>query len=239
MNLLLFLVVPSTASLLCWFKMTPKLSQIATFVSSTAILGMSVVNALWVVHGHKPPGVPGWLELDGLSALILLLVSWIALTSTIFSFAYASHIAHTPARIRSYYGHLNLFVFALVAVPVLVEPNLVWIAVELTALFSVLLVGFEDTRQALEAAWKYIVLMFMSAAIALLGFLMLFEAAQQAGGGVFTWAGLRTIAPQLPPVLTETAFLFVLIGFGTKSGLVPMHTWLPDAHSHATRNSSR
>jgi hydrogenase-4 component F len=95
------------------------------------------------------------------------------------------------------------------------------------------LVGFEDTRQALEAAWKYIVLMFMGAAIALLGFLMLFEAAQQAGGDVFTWAGLRAIAPRLPPVLTETAFLFVLIGFGTKSGFVPMHTWLPDAHSQA------
>ncbi len=73
----------------------------------------------------------------------------------------------------------------------------------------------------------------MGAAIALLGFLLLFAAMEAAGGGVYTWRGLLAAAPRMPPALLQTAFVLILVGFGTKVGLVPMHTWLPDAHSQA------
>jgi hydrogenase-4 component F len=109
----------------------------------------------------------------------------------------------------------------------------VWIAIEFTSLFSVLLVAFDNTHAALEAAWKYIALMFMGAAIALLGFFILFWAQQQAGGGHYSWEGLRAIASRMPPVLVMAAFVLILVGLGTKVGFVPMHTWLPDAHSQA------
>jgi len=114
-----------------------------------------------------------------------------------------------------------------------VEPTLVWIVVELTTLCSALLVCFEDTREALEAAWKYVVLSLMGAAVALLGFLILFAAMQAAGGEIYTWAGLTASASKMPLILLQTAFLLILVGLGTKVGLVPMHTWLPDAHSQA------
>ncbi|MGE3524869.1 MAG: proton-conducting transporter membrane subunit, partial [Gemmatimonadales bacterium] len=104
---------------------------------------------------------------------------------------------------------------------------------EFTAVFSVLLVAFDNTQAALEAAWKYIALMFMGAAIALVGFFLLFWAQAETGGGHYSWEGLRAVAPLMRPTLVLTAFLFILVGFGTKVGLVPMHTWLPDAHSQA------
>jgi hydrogenase-4 component F len=122
----------------------------------------------------------------------------------------------------------------MLAIPVLAEPTLVWIVVELTTLCSALLVSFENTREALEAAWKYVVLSLMGAGMALFGFLVLFAAMQASGSdGVYTWKGLIAAAPLMPPVLLQTAFLLILIGLGTKVGLVPMHTWLPDAHSQA------
>ena len=90
-----------------------------------------------------------------------------------------------------------------------------------------------NTREALEAAWKYVVLSLMGAGVALFGFMVLFAALHAGGGGTYTWAGLVTAAPRMPAILLQTAFLLILIGLGTKVGLVPMHTWLPDAHSQA------
>jgi hydrogenase-4 component F len=92
--------------------------------------------------------------------------------------------------------HFNLFIFALMLVPVLAQAAFVWIAIEFTSLFSVLLVAFDNTHEAPEAAWKYIALMFMGAAIALLGFFILFWAQQKAGGGHYSWEGLRAIHPK-------------------------------------------
>jgi hydrogenase-4 component F len=121
----------------------------------------------------------------------------------------------------------------MLAIPVLAEPTLVWIVVELTTLASALLVSFDNTHAALEAAWKYVVLSLMGAGMALFGFLVLFAAMQAAGGVIYTWDGLLQAAPRMPSALLLTAFLLILIGLGTKAGLVPMHTWLPDAHSQA------
>ena len=175
-----------------------------------------------------------WIAVDGLSALILLLIALVATTAAIFSIGYMAHENLQPWKLRLYYANYNLFVFSMLAIPVLAEPTLVWIVVELTTLCSALLVSFENTREALEAAWKYVVLSLMGAGMALFGFLVLFAAMQASGSdGDYTWNGLIAAAPTMPPVLLQTAFLLILIGLGTKVGLVPMHTWLPDAHSQA------
>jgi hydrogenase-4 component F len=121
----------------------------------------------------------------------------------------------------------------MLAVPILANVALMWVAVELTTLLSAFLVGFEDTPEALEAAWKYVVLTTLGAVFALLGFLILYWGSQVAGYEPFTWVGLVEAAPHMPPALLWPAFLLILVGFGTKVGLVPMHTWLPDAHSQA------
>jgi hydrogenase-4 component F len=188
--------------------------------------GQPVVSA---VHA----GMLQWIFVDGLSALIVLLITFVGTTAAIFSVGYVAHGSPPPARLRLYYANYNLFLFSMLAVPMLAEPTLVWIVVELTTLCSALLVSFDNTHAALEAAWKYVVLSLAGAGMALFGFLVLFAAMQAAGGGTYTWSGLVTAAPQMPPVLLQTAFVLILIGLGTKAGLVPMHTWLPDAHSQA------
>ncbi len=234
MNLVVVLLLPLLASAFSRFSSGKKVAPAVTVLSCGFLLVIGIADSIAVVAGRVIPGVEGWVALDGLSALMFLAVSWSSLIASIFSVGYIDHhYGQDARRMRSYYGHFNLFVFALVAVPLIAEPNLDWIAVEFTALFAVLLVGFENTHEALEAAWKYIVLMFMGAAIALLGFLILYWALERAGGGIYTWQGLRAMGKTLPPDLVRTAFLLILVGFGTKTGLVPMHTWLPDAHSQA------
>ncbi len=174
-----------------------------------------------------------WVAVDGLSALILLMIAVVATTAAVYSIGYLGHADLPPRKLRLYHANYNLFVFSMLAIPLLAEPTLVWIVVELTTLCSALLVSFDNTREALEAAWKYVILSLLGAGIALFGFLVLFAAMHAGGGGVYTWSGLVEAAPRMPPLLMQTAFLLILIGLGTKVGLVPMHTWLPDAHSQA------
>jgi len=209
-----------------------------TVVSCLIVLAAAAQMAWRVAAGGSvtdglDPGWLNWIALDGLSALILLLIALVSTTAAIFSVGYMGHENLTPGKLRLYHANFNLFVFSMLAIPLLAEPTLVWIVVELTTLCSALLVSFDNTREALEAAWKYVVLSLMGAGFALLGFLVLFAAMHAGGGGTYTWAGLVAVAPRMPPLLMQTAFLLILIGLGTKVGLVPMHTWLPDAHSQA------
>ena len=207
--------------------------------SSITLIGAlaSLVLSAWatmdviVSSRHILVAIPNWIALDALGAVILFLVAFVDVTAALFSMGYMTF--DKAGGERRYYLNFNLFVFSMLIVPLIQEPNIVWIAVELTTLFSVLLVGFEDTHEALEAAWKYVVLTLMGAAIALLGFLVLYWAARQAGLEHYTWSGLVAAAPQMSPVLLKAAFILILVGFGAKVGLVPLHTWLPDAHSQA------
>lgn len=185
------------------------------------------------VSASLPPTWQGWIAVDGLSALVLLLVALVGTTAAIYSVGYVEHAAPAPSKARLYYVNYNLFILSMLAIPLLAEPTSVWIVVELTTLCSALLVAFEDTREALEASWKYVVLSLMGAGIALAGFLVLFAGWHAAGGSAFTWAGLIAAAPRMPAPVPQTAFVLILLGLGTKVGLVPMHTWLPDAHSQA------
>lgn len=233
MNLFVMLAFPLLAALLCWRARTPGIASGATLASCIAVLVLAIDTAFAALRGGTVVGVEIAVAADALSALMLLLIAVVATGAAFFSRGYMQRMREGPARLWFYYLNFNLFVFSMLAVPLLVEPTLVWIFVELTTLCSAMLVGYENTREALEAAWKYVALSLMGAAIGLLGFLVLFAAMQAAGGGTYTWEGLVQAAPRMPPALIETAFLLVLVGFGTKVGLVPLHTWLPDAHSQA------
>jgi hydrogenase-4 component F len=234
MDLIYILVINLLAAALSLFPVGKRFAPIVTIVASLAVFLLSLKTALAAAGGGMIIAVPDYLECDSFSALILLLVAFVGLNAAIFSWGYiATTIGETDDRkIRRYYNRFNLFLLSMVAVPIFSQLALVWIAVEMTTLLSVFLVSFESTPEALEAAWKYAVLTCMGASLALLGILIL-----RWGMGslpeAFTWAGLLKAAPQMPPALLATAFFFILIGFGTKAGLVPMHTWLPDAHSQA------
>ncbi len=238
MNVIVILALPLVGTLLVCIPWGKRWVAGVTVVSCLVNLFLIARLAGQIVAGRVPGRLleaawSKWLAVDGLSALILLLVALIATTAAIYSVGYMAHADLTAKKLRLYYANYNLFVFSMLAIPVLAEPTLVWIVVELTTLCSALLVSFENTREALEAAWKYVVLSLMGAGVALLGFMVLFAALRAGGGGTYTWMGLEMAAPRMPAILLQTAFLLILIGLGTKVGLVPMHTWLPDAHSQA------
>lgn len=225
--------LPLAAALLSQLHLGKRFAPTVTVIAAALSLILAGAGGMQVLARHEVIAIPGWVALDGFGAVLLLLTTFVSSTAALYSWGYIFAHEHTARRIRSYYSHFSLFTFSLALVPVLAHPALAWIAIEFTAVFSVLLVAYDNTHAALEAAWKYIALMFLGAAIALLGFFILFWAQQQAGGGHYSWDGLRAVAPQLPPVLVMAAFVLILVGFGTKVGFVPLHTWLPDAHSQA------
>lgn len=238
MSVVIILFPPVIAAVLIGLALRGRWAAGVTVFSSLTVLALAARMALRIAEGGSVNADLGaawhaWIAVDGLSALILLLISLIASTAAIYSIGYMGHEKLSPRKLRVYYASYNLFVFSMLAIPLLAEPTLVWIAVELTTLTSALLVSFENTREALEAAWKYVVLSLMGAGIALFGFLVLFAAMRAGGGADYTWTGLIPAVPAMPPLLLRVAFLLILIGLGTKVGLVPMHTWLPDAHSQA------
>ncbi len=226
--------IPLLAALLCWLPPLRSKAWAVTVISAWIVLPLTFFVVANVLTGSRVIGVPEWIEVDALGALVLALVGLVAALAAIFAGGYMRRREHDQSRLWWFYCNYNLFVFALLFVPALAEPNLVWVGVELITLFAVLLVGYEKTTGALEAAWKYALLTMMGAPISLLGFFVLFWAYRSAGGGFpETWDGIRALAPSMDPTLLRLSFLLVFVGFGAKAGLAPVHTWLPDAHSQA------
>jgi hydrogenase-4 component F len=228
--------IPSVAlfaALWTAFPRTARSSPVVAFFAAVAALALSlrIVHAVQV-HAHVTVA-PGWIDVDALGAFLLVLIAVVYLTAALFSQGYLGGEEHSERRLRLYYANFNLFAFSMLCIPVLSELGLVWIFVELTTLLSVLLVSYALTSGAVEAAWKYMVLTLLGATVAVLGILILFWALHDTGSTDFTWSGLRIAAPHMNHALLSTAFVLLLVGYGAKVGLVPLHTWLPDAHSQA------
>ncbi|HZU45067.1 MAG TPA: proton-conducting transporter membrane subunit [Terriglobales bacterium] len=234
MALTAVVVLPLLAALLCWIPMFRKAAWVISVVCLCADFVLAIVVAGEVVARAHVTGIPGWLEADGLSALMVLLVSFVCALAAVFAGDYMRHDEEHVDRLWWFYCNYNLLAFALIVVPALADPNLVWVGVELITLFAILLVGFETTSRALEAAWKYSVLTMMGAPISLLGFLVLYWGYHSTGASApETWTSLLAHSRTMSPELLRLSFLLVFVGFGSKIGFAPMHTWLPDAHSQA------
>lgn len=175
---------------------------------------------------------------DGLNTIFLLLNAFVGLTSSLFSAGYIGHEVETgrlgaPA-LRLYHAMFQLMLFAMGLALSANNIGLIWVAVELATLATVMMVGIYRTHAALEAAWKYFILGSVGIGLALFGTILVYLAAVQALGegiGAMEWSNLQAHAAALDPALLNVAFVFLLLGYGTKTGLVPMHAWLPDAHA--------
>lgn len=234
MALIAIVGIPLLASLLCWVRPLRRFAWPITLASSFIAFALSLLVWREVLSAGIIAPVPGWFEADGFSALLLAVISFVTSLASLFAGGYMRHGDHDSSRLWWFYCNINLFAFSLLLAPALAEPNLAWVAVELVTLFGILLVGYEETTTALEAAWKYAVLTMMGAPISLLGFLVLFWAFHSVNPAVpESWQALRSAAPRMDPNLLRLAFLLIIVGLGSKSGLAPMHTWLPDAHSQA------
>ena len=137
------------------------------------------------------------------------------------------------ARLPRFYAMFAGFGLSTLIGPMMNNAGLYWIAIELTTLISTFLVAFEHEATSIEAAWKYIIVVSAGISLALLGTVLFYWSGTFVLGPTYdmTWKRLAEAAPRLNPALASLAFLLVLIGYGTKVGLAPMHTWLPDAHS--------
>jgi hydrogenase-4 component F len=234
MALIAAVLAPLLAALLCWFKPFRSIAWGVSLVCLSIAFAAAVITTGQVLRCGHLTVIPSWIEVDGLGCLAVLIVAFVCLMAAIYAGGYMHHDPNSKRRLWQFYCGYNLFAFALIVVPALANPNLAWVGVELVTLFATLLVAFESTAGALEAAWKMAILTIMGAPIALLGFFVLYWAFRGGGGGTAeTWSSLSAMAPVMPPNLLKFSFLLVFVGFGAKAGLAPMHTWLPDAHSQA------
>ncbi len=212
---------------------------VAACASSVALLA-AVGVTIRVSQDGPSLAFDDWVYVDALGVIVADLVALVGLLAIINSHPYIRHeLAQgeiNPARARRYYALVLAFLAAMFAVPVSNNLGVLWIAIEATTIVSALLVSIHGDRAGLEAAWKYLIIGSVGIAFALFGTMMTFYAAEPIlgdSGDALNWTTLRSVAGQLNPEVMRLAFVFVLVGYGTKAGLAPMHTWLPDAHSQA------
>ena len=187
--------------------------------------------------GTVPSAFGGALRVDALSALVVVLCGVVSLLAGVYAVGYLRrHEARglfTPRMSREFGGLLPAYVFALLFVAVSNNLGLMWIAVELTTLTSVFLVGMHNRDTSIEAAWKFLMLGSLGLGFALLGTILIFASGQgrlDETMGSLNWTRLIEVAPHLHPFTVQLGVVFALIGYGTKAGLAPMHTWKPDAY---------
>jgi hydrogenase-4 component F len=176
----------------------------------------------------------GYLGADAVSVVFLLATGFLYAAVAVYSVGYLK--THDDAvYTRRFYAGFNVFAWAMLAAPLMGSLALLWIAVEVTTIVSALLVAIEDTDGAAEAAWKYVLIASAGLGLALLATVFLYYAGAQVLGEHYDLAiqSLVNAGPQLPKTPVRLAFLLAMLGYGTKVGLFPVHTWLPDAHSEA------
>jgi hydrogenase-4 component F len=206
------------------------------WVSAVAASGAFAASLVAVFGFHVTRGehgLGGTFFLDGLSGVFLVAVAFVYAVVAVYSLGYLDPgVGHIRLR-RVYWPLLNLFGLALLATPMVANLGVLWVAVELTTVVSALLVTSEGSDQSLEAGWKYIVIGSAGLAVGLLGIVLMYAAGVPRLGDHYTpaYSVLVHAGPRLTASLVYAGFAFVVVGFGTKVGLVPMHAWLPDAHS--------
>ena len=201
------------------------LTSLITFLASTSLFFFR-------------PEVGSFLIVDDVNVVFIVLTTFVGFTTSVFSSTYIAHELETgrltPVYLRFYHAMYQVLMFAMNLALLANNMGLMWVAIELATLTTVLMVGLYRTPAAIEAAWKYFILGSVGIALALFGTLLVYLAARSAVGeglDAMAWNVLVARASQFDPHLLNLAFVFLLLGYGTKVGLVPLHAWLPDAHS--------
>ena len=234
------LLIPVITAFVCYLLKNEKLIGYVSFAGSLVLAGVSV-PVVFAASSSPVQLMGGALFMDSLSTYIMAIVIVLGFASSAYSIGYLEHelkVGLTSAIwMRRYYMLLHLFIFTMLLVTVVNNLAVLWIAVEATTIVSAVLIGsgFRKRDLAIEAAWKYIILCTVGITFALLGTFITYYASIAVMGteGSLNWTDLRAIARQLNPSTMKLAFIFILVGYGTKAGLAPVHNWLPDAHSQA------
>ncbi|MDP4033462.1 MAG: hydrogenase 4 subunit F [Pseudorhodobacter sp.] len=211
------------------YRWSARLNMLASFLTLLAALSLLVTD--------RPAPGPYFL-VDELNIVFIVLNTFVGFTAATFSASYISHELETgrltPTYLRFYHAMYQLMMFGMNLCLVSNNIGLMWVAIELATLSTVLMVGIYRTPEALEAAWKYFILGSVGIALALFGTILVYLAAQPVlgeGSAAMIWTQLLANAARFDPALLNLAFIFLMLGYGTKVGLAPLHAWLPDAHA--------
>jgi hydrogenase-4 component F len=210
------------------YRLSAALNTGAAFLALLAALSLFI---------RKPAPGP-YILVDDLNIVFVVLNSFVGFTTSVFS---ASYIAHeleagrlTPVHLRFYHAMYQVLLFAMNLALIANNIGLMWVAIEMATLTTVVMVGIYRTEEAIEAAWKYFILGSVGIALALFGTILVYMAARPVvGEGLdgMVWTVLSQHVSSFDPALLNLAFVFLLLGYGTKVGLAPLHAWLPDAHA--------
>jgi hydrogenase-4 component F len=240
LSILLFSLLigtPVVASILCGLLHRRWLLEIIT-MASVSITLLSAIWLMWTVLRYTVISTPqAWWFADGLSAYMALIVSGSAFVVAFFSIGYLRRQIVSrnvdDRQLWLYYLLLNVFLATMMLVLLSNNLGFLWIGSEATTLATALLVAFYERESSIEAAWKYVIICSVGIALALFGVILTYFSALHvvpASGNALNWTSLVEVAPSLDPAVLKLAFIFILVGFGTKAGLAPMHTWKPDAY---------
>jgi len=238
MALLILLGVPLFAAAVLAFvgdrKVAPEINILGS--AATFIAGIWLAFEVYV-RGPMLSGGKSFF-VDEFNVYLAVLTSFVSMTTAVFSRRYMrrerehGRVGHVG--MRFYHAMFQLFIFAMLLCLLTNNVGILWIAMELATLSTVLLVSLYRTPTAIEAAWKYFILCGVGIAQALFGTVLLYFAAEKVlgeGGDALLWTNLSRVSGSLEPTVLSLAFVFLMVGYGTKVGLVPLHNWLPDAHS--------
>lgn len=237
--LIITLVIPLASAILLAIIARQRVCSWFNIIASAGTFVASIFMAITVLETEKPiGGQQGQFYIDEFNVYLILLTALVGLTTSIFSRPYMIHEEQlgkvTQNRMRLYHASYQGFIFTMLLALSTNNLGILWVALEGATLATVMLVSLYRTPEAIEAAWKYFIICGVGIAQALFGTVLIYFAAAHVIPNpehALLWSELQKHAGQLEPVVMVIAFVFILVGYGTKIGLVPMHTWLPDAHS--------
>jgi hydrogenase-4 component F len=210
------------------YRLSARLNVLASFLTLLAALSL---------FAQRPEPTP-YILIDELNIVFIVLNTFVGFTTSVFSASYIGHELETgrltPTNLRFYHAMYQIMMFGMNLALIANNIGLMWVAIELATLATVVMVGIYRTHEALEAAWKYFILASVGIAFALFGTILVYMAAQPVlGEGLqgMTWTVLIARVAAFDPALLNVAFVFLFLGYGTKVGLAPLHAWLPDAHA--------
>lgn len=212
--------------------------EIISLFGSLIVLCLSFIIALRVSNTNSNYVLFNFFSINSLGAIILIIISLIGFGVNIYSIPYfrkeTSKNIIGVSRVRQYFIFLNLFLASMFLAVSASNPIISWIFIEATTLSTAFLISFYNKSSSVEAAWKYLIINSVGLLLGFFGMLLYFTSiGSLSGSGLISWDLLLNNVSHLDPIIAKIAFIFILIGFGTKVGFVPMHTWKPDAYSKA------
>lgn len=237
MELIFILISYLSAVIISILVKNRNMIELVSIVVSIIALVMSFLIAFNVAFLGIYSPFP-LFSVDALGAIVMLITAIVGLASTVYSVQYLRQETAKGiiglTRVKQYFIFLNIFIATMFLTITANSPVFAWISIEATTLSTALLISFYNKPSSIEAAWKYLIINSVGLLLGFFGTLLYFTPVILSGGnGFMDWQLLAANAIHLNPLVAKVAFIFVFIGYGTKVGLAPMHTWLPDAHSKA------